>query len=439
MTSAITGLDSLRAGRYLHIALIGLLFVIFNILLMKVSRVKTTWWIANVLLLFSIPLTVFLMFWSEGLFMVLLLTFILIFIQWTELKKIHLLIISAVIAGIMLMTRYAAAGLIGGIFIYLLFFHKTNLKERLLNFLLFLAVLILTVMPWIIYTLVAGNGKSIRAFAFHPFSLSDLKDLTINLISWLFPESFGITDYFLPVLVIIILGVIILQVFRTGGLKKQFSVFLSSNKNFLFLMLLISVSYIVFLLISITFFDAHTRLNNRILAPLFLTGLLFFIPFLNWLFTVKRIKVTGFILILVIIPGMSAYSFQLWYGHHLKGSGYTSKSWNESETLEKIEAYSGYAFYSNGNDLIRLYYPDKSNAVKSLPIWRSPNTLEENKTFNTNLLEMRQHILDRNYVLIYFEKITWRDYFVGKEALLDLLKDFQIEQLKDGFIIRSVK
>jgi hypothetical protein len=54
-------------------------------------------------------------------------------------------------------------------------------------------------------------------------------------------------------------------------------------------------------------------------------------------------------------------------------------------------------------------------------------------------LEMRQHILDRNYVLIYFEKITWRDYFVGKEALLDLLKDFQIEQLKDGFIIRSVK
>jgi 4-amino-4-deoxy-L-arabinose transferase-like glycosyltransferase len=439
LASALTGLDSLRAGKCLHVALIGLLFILFNIILMKVSQVKATWWIANLLLLFSIPLTVFLILWSEGLFMALLLVFILFFVRWIESEKRSLLILSAFIAGILLITRYAAIGLLGGIFIYLLFFYRTNIKEKLLSFLIFMAVLILTVLPWIIYTEVAGNGESIRSFVFHLFSLRDLEDMINTFKSWLLPESFGFGSFILPILLIITVIFLIFIPVKYADIKKQLFFNLLLNKSFMIIMLSMSLSYLFFLLLAITFFDAQTMLDNRMLSPLYLTGLLLIIPLLNWLFSDRRILIAGFIFLFIVISGMSVHSYQVWHDHYLHGRGYTSKYWKDSETLKKLVDLKEYAFYSNGVDVIKLYFPEKAMTVKRLPTWRNPHTLKKNELYEFKKLEMKQLISDGSHILVYFEKITWRDYLIGKEELLDLFKGYRTDRLKDGFIIRSVK
>ncbi|NTV84157.1 MAG: hypothetical protein HGA23_07650, partial [Bacteroidales bacterium] len=170
-TSVLTGLDSLEAGKYLNAVVIGLFFVVFNIILKSTVQDKLIIWLSNLLLLFSLPLTVFIMFWSEGLFLLLLLAFLSFFIKWINLKYRYLLIVSAIFAGLMILTRYAGIGLIAGAIIFIVFFHKDKIRARISDLMVFTAFAGLILAPWLLYTRMAGDQEEIRSCVFHPVTL----------------------------------------------------------------------------------------------------------------------------------------------------------------------------------------------------------------------------------------------------------------------------
>jgi hypothetical protein len=433
--SLITGLDSLEAGKFLNAAAIGAFFLMFNIILKSAVQDKWIIWLANLLLLFSLSLIVFIMFWSEGLFLLLLLAFLYFFLEWIKLKYWHLLILSAIFAGLMILTRYAGIGLIAGAIIFILFFNHDKIRARLSDFIVFTAFAGLILAPWLIYTRLAGEGKEIRSFEFHPVTMQHISDMGQTFYLWSFPVKFGLPVYILAPVLFILLFLAIISAFRFIGLKAIFDHFRIFSGNYSAILLTMIVSYIIFLLISISFFDAHTQLNNRILSSLFPMVVLLICPLLKVLTRELRVIIPVIILLSFILISNSAYAYRNWSSHFNSGNGYTSRDWRFSETVERIEEYEVYQIYTNGFDVLKLYLPGQSQSIRILPSWINPNTKIENKNFEQDLLKMKKDIKTGQSVLIYFENIDWRYYYVKKEDLLEIAKDFKLIRYNDGFVI----
>jgi len=435
ISSGLTGLSSLQTGKYLNAIFIALFFVVFNVLLRGISINNFLSVLVNLLLLFSLPLTVFSMFWSEGLFMLLLLTFLVFFLRWIDLDKRHLLIISGIVAGLMILTKYSALGFIGGTLFYLLAFRKDGLKSKLINVLFFTVSMVVILLPWIIYTQIAGEKMMIRTFAFHPVALHHIKEMGRTFSLWILPEYIGLNDYIFPTILIGISLLMLVVIFRYSDYKNTLSNINYFDRNYIILLLTLILSYLLFLFISISFFDAQTPLDNRILSPLFPLILLFISPFLRWIFHDQRLRILCLIIITVLILSTSVNSYKAWHSHYLNGKGYTSNYWKNSETLQRIDEFDDYIVYSNGPDVYKLYYNGNKKSIFILPSRKNPNSLIKNEYYDLILSKMKKSIETGNSVLIYFEKVNWRKSHPPKEELQELLKDFDIIQFKDGFAI----
>jgi hypothetical protein len=433
-SSSVLCLDCLDSGKYLNAVLIAIFFFIFNLILRRNNLNIYLAFTVNLLLLISMSLQVFIMFWSEGLFLMLLLGFIFLFLRWSDLRTSYLLIVSGLMAGLMVLTKYAGIGFVAAALLYLLFFCKDSLKNKSVHIFSFIIPVLAIVLPWIFYTLIAGEGKGIRKFAFHPADSQHLNDLAGTFNQWLVPEPSAIGIYIYPVLLSALILLILIMAFKNINIKKAFSTLSENQVNYLKFIAILAFCYIFFLFLSISFFDAQTPMNNRILSPLFPLMVLIIAPVFKWIMQTRSLKVTGIIIIIVAIISQSGYFYKSWHKHFLYGTGYTSRAWKNSGTLKKLEDFRGCSVYTNGVDIFKLYEPEGITEIKGLPMRHNPNTLIENPSFNFNLTEMKMSVETGDYVLIYFEKIR-RSYLPGKGELLELFKGFTIIQYPDGFAV----
>jgi len=236
---------------------------------------------------------------------------------------------------------------------------------------------------------------------------------------------------------IILLFLAVFNAFRFIGLKTIFDRLRSSAGNYSVILLIMMLSYMIFLFISISFFDAHTLLKNRILSPLFPMVVLLICPFLQVLTRDRRVKIPVIILLSFILISSSAYAYRNWSRHFTSGNGYTSREWRLSETVERLEDFKDYQIYTNGLDVLRLYFPGHTGQIRALPSTVNANTKVENDKFHEYLAKMKASIDSGKGVLIYFDKIDWRNFYAKKEDLLALLKEHHFIWFEDGFAVRA--
>lgn len=340
------------------------------------------------------PLFIFLSF--LGLFLLAL---------YVERNKFLLLIASALVIGLAFLTRYIGLTLIitGTIGIYLS--SQKSQRNKIIDCLVFAGISVSLGLGWSLRNLILTGVTTDRTFLFHPIEYDQIRDLFDTFSFWLLPEGvslyLGISFLFTEIVGLLIFVSLILGL-KLKHRKAQFISFLANSHYLLTFLLLFIFIYESFLLVSVSFFDAYTALDNRILSPLYVCFLLIMGIMGKLLAEVKRKTFLYFIFCIVLI---CTYS-HLFYGkdwitrNSSDGLVYASKAWQKSATMMQIKSLPAeISIFSN--DYAVIYFITGRHATK-VPYKLNPFTQKINEKFSTELAALKTQVESKKAVVVYF-------------------------------------
>jgi hypothetical protein len=192
-----------------------------------------------------------------------------------------------------------------------------------------------------------------------------------------------------------------------------------------------SLTYIAFLVISISLFDAHTPLDARILLPAFLALTVAFFS-LAWSLSQalnQRCIWYSFILFALLSISINANdAISTAVDMHKNGRGYTSRYWRHSEIVAYLaDVPDVRKIYSNSPALIRFL--TEKEAVM-IPHKMFAVTRMVNQDYEEQLRQMFEECREGEALVAYFNGVTWRWYLPSIEEIevkgnLPVLRKFE--------------
>lgn len=193
------------------------------------------------------------------------------------------------------------------------------------------------------------------------------------------------------------------------------------------LLLLFTVGYVGFLLVSISFIDAATPLDDRLLSPVQVVGIVLFGSLLGWavrggLRMPARVLLAGIVGLVVLANTREAAG---WIQEaRAEGIGYQSREWRESSLVASMGRIpAGVPVASNGDDIVYFLtgrpmhrVPEKWGYTSRLP----------NPDYERDVTELCHKLRPEGIMLFVPSK---RPYLMGEEeavqrfALRPLSKD----------------
>lgn len=423
--------DPLASANFVSAIFFGLALFLSSILFIK-NLTPSLAYFGTLSLLVSIPLiTVTFMAWSEPpfVFFVALYLFALsMYLEKKDLKSILLLSLSVAFA---CLTRYIGVVLVLTGILSILIIHHDSLKTKLLSASIFLLISILPISIWI------GRNYVLSKTLFGPRSPS-LHSLSGNIryaldtiLQWFVP---GRIVYNRPILLLLgfIVAILIGVVFVWA--KTPITTLLKQTPPFVIFMLILIFGYTGFIIISSTTTN-YDRINDRLLSPIVIptTLLVFFIIEIlsNQLkehYPTKPVELllTTCIVLWLIYPARATVLEVV--SQFQEGSGYSSKAWKNSQTIQYIREnnLSTCTVYTNGADVTYLLL---NKSVKSIPSKSSgANTIADTSSLEYIFPK------ENKTCLIWFNQITWRTYLFTPDEILSVTNLEQSVQLDDGTI-----
>gem|GEM_PF-4844629 len=432
--SQITNLDPFESARYLQAFLLFSTFFVFNLILNRFNLKKVETVLINCFLLLSFALNVYFWIQSEGLFILLLLSLLYLFLKWSDTQKNNLLLISGVFSALLLLTRYAAGGFVLGIGIYLLFFQKKIFFNKLKNIFVFSIGLFPLLILWLVYAHDPTKGSVNREFIFHLIPFRKIMGFIKSLLSWGIPFK---NDLVITITALILVAFLLVFLLKLSNWKQFFKHVLNKYREYLLILFSLIICYTLFLFFSISFLDAHTPLDSRIVAPLYPLTLLLFIPYFKNLYDETSFKKHLKLFFGVILILMLTNSIKTWHLNYTIGEGFTSKIFKESNTLQAFTIYNGKKIYTNAIDLMLLYHPELADKLYTVPNWIDPGTNQKLNNVEEQITLLKNDIETNNAIVVYFTNVTWRYYLMDKEEILHRLSGLNVTTYDDGFIINK--
>ena len=186
------------------------------------------------------------------------------------------------------------------------------------------------------------------------------------------------------------------------------------------------LSYLIFIILSISFFDENIPVNTRIFFPFYFIIITLIVILLDSIIKTKQYQFLTISLFATVLVSNIFNTYQLRINHYKKGTEYSSKDWNNSETIKYIKSKDTLNIYTNAHDVMRFY--------KNVNNYKLPfiNT----KTYDSTLQKMTQDVKEGKAKILFFDNIN-RRYFISKPDLLNHFKDFNIHNFKDGVLIKN--
>jgi len=353
----LTGLKPLAFAPFLNALLFALIIYVAG-LITEQFEYKSKWYKAAILSCIVLSpglLEDYSMMWSETLFILFLLLFIMAMHRYLRFDSKKALIAAAIVTSVACITRYAGITIIitGGIIILLN--NKLSLQRRFFDGLIFGAIspLLLIINFWRNY-MVSGTLTGHREPSITPL-IANMHDAGVVFSNWL---PFAHDNYGTAIVVIlaIVVGLIVLctrqlvrdnRIFRYESIAAAFALF-----------------YILFMIITATI-SRFEGLNSRFMTPAF-------IPLLwsasYWLVPLEKQRKTfvkkfslaamGILLLVGFQYNQIAADAETWDGVKDAGiPGYTEDQWTKSETVQFIEKDAlpfkkNYTIYSDAYDAI---------------------------------------------------------------------------------------
>jgi hypothetical protein len=247
---------------------------------------------------------------------------------------------------------------------------------------------------------VSGSATN-RIFSYHLPEPSVFRLAAVSISEWILPASVS------PAIRLVVLATIV------GGVAALLFI-RQSRSSLLGLLSIYAIIYSSSLALSLTFFDASIRLDNRMLAPLY-------VYFLVGMFTVLgKSKASPALIAAAAIAVLAIYAFRtaaIVSTTRNAGRGFSSRSWQTSPMIQYLElAPPSGDVYSN--EALALYAvmgvnafpaPEKTDPVKGAP----------RIDYETQLADMRLRLSEPESVLVLFHPNQLRDGMPELEELTD--------------------
>lgn len=376
----ITGADPFTAGPVLNgLMFAGLLYLCGWIMQRFVSISRLYKCLVLVAIMLSPALLqIYTYLWSESLFILLSLVFMVLFRKYMVTRSITWLLLAAFIAAISTITRYAGVTIIGTGGFILLFDRNLDIKRKIIHILNYglvaCSLLVLNLMrnALLTKTMTGPREPSLTSFGENVYYFGTVMAEWLHIAT----EHYAAVSSALGWLVLLLLtGILIYQLLRGK---------MSAYEN---IALTFAVVYGLFIIISSTF-SRYERINPRLLSPMV-------IPLIwsltSWVLTAFRnirfhqqkqqIINWTFALAMLVFIGNEAYAD--WDRHHDQkdygNPGYTDDTWNKSKFVTFLENNKhiykpGIPIYSDANEAA---YFTSGIRCKNLPHRFFPNKIAE--------------------------------------------------------------
>ncbi len=346
------------------------------------------------------------------------------------------LIISAIFLGLASISRYIGAAFLPAALVIIFWSGKDyQINQKIKHSLIYALITCLPLFFFIVRNMVVSDSATNRSFAIHPVSQFVIK--TINAIFQFFIPTT------LPTIIrLIFLGVLITLLIPPILIYRKQSpiVFNWHSENFAIpiICLVFCFSYFFFLFISISFFDAATPIDLRIVSPCLL---IFAVGFFSLMCNVSQnLKIPvvqwGLNFALIILISIHIYN-TVCYSNYLKQQGlgntsYTSDPWIHSQSIASVKLLQAdMLLYSNGADAVNFL---TSKPAQQLPQKKSSTSLEENLDYSSELMEMCNKITEGKAYLVYLYQVNWRWWLPDQEELESTCRLPILKEFSDGVI-----
>jgi hypothetical protein len=255
---------------------------------------------------------------------------------------------------------------------------------------------------------------------FHPIGLREAQQALGTLSEWL------LLDRFQAWIVLSIMGAAVLAsgnllliVNRSLPSKKSIKAHTPGIPTFPRLLLVSVIVYVSFLATSVSFFDAHTSFDDRILSPLYLSALFIVLCMASTLLSAAKKNPSARALVTIVGVAFLASSLlrgTLWLvrSHSDGVGGYAGQAWQTSETLEQVRTIPHRVpIFSNGPDAIYIL---TSKLAYMIPKKVDPQTRRMNESSSSELTTMMDQLQKQDGVLVYFKTIGWRVLLAGRRG-----------------------
>jgi 4-amino-4-deoxy-L-arabinose transferase-like glycosyltransferase len=434
----LLGVDPLRGARILNILLYGANTVLMGLLGWRMTRSQAAGvWLAALFAFNAALLRVHVFALSEPLFLFLsLLAFILIDVYFNNQQKSIWLVLAGLSSGLAVLTRYSALALLPTFAVALWLFHK-SWRARLATTALFLAGAIPALAVWFLHNQFAAGNATNRTFQFHPITSENIQPGFYNISQFLMPvEAWrqvlarsGLLELLLAALG---LGLLFWLVRRSW--ETLFRPTLERPQPLTFTTALYMFGYLGAILFSMSFFDASTKLQPRILAPLYVASMLLLVALGTWVW--QKHNHPGQTLVMVMVVAtltLSAYGdIQSVAEFKTAGQGYASWKWHDSLVMASLrDLPAGIAIYTNTPPAVYLV---TGRASRVLPTPIDPVDNHARGDYNQNVDQMRADLLSGKAVLALFDTSNLEDA-PGMQDIAALISGLKILQKAQGDIL----
>jgi 4-amino-4-deoxy-L-arabinose transferase-like glycosyltransferase len=418
-------IDELSVFKLFHSALYGLnIFLIPYLCIPKSDNQNIVRLLFSLFLLASPQFfLVHQMAWSESPFLTLCFSGLAILHNSPNSTKT--IYISAGLLGLAMLTRYIGIYFIAMGALALLIIADGEIYQRLKKSIFYGA---LAISPSLIYglfnSLTLGSSTN-RSINFHPISVDKVNSLGTLIINWFAPQG----HHGIGLLLVIVAGFI----FLIAHIKRPNLVAKSSrldlHKSWYFLVL--AVGYIIFIFISISFFDAYTPIDERIFLPCYIAlwAAIFCLLGTNF----KPVLLITLVLVVAIGASNMLSASKLISNSIQNGIGYLARGNDSFPILDSAQKFSGSRkVYSNAHDFLFIH-----RGINAMPLPRvySPVSLKQNPEFQQALDEISNDIRSGNAIIVYMYGFIWREYYPEYDVLIAESQLQPVYFQKDGLII----
>ena len=259
-----------------NIALIGV------VVLIATKRWQLSFAAAMIALVSPVILDIHLLAMSEPLFTLCLLSSITLLTLHIVEPRTKTLFLAAIIASAAWLTRYIGVTIIITGLIILIVGRQTTWKRKIQEAIIYAAVGIAPMLVWMVRNAILTGNFANRTFGLHTLTRFNRKKALATLTSWFEIPKARFPEGFFNILLIVVLVILILMfVYAVWIIIAKYHKRITYRVNtryalyFFFAFGLYIAVYLSFLLLSITFFDASTRLLDRILYPIYLSLIIY--------------------------------------------------------------------------------------------------------------------------------------------------------------------
>lgn len=415
------GLDPMDGARWLNTLTFGVNICLVGVLIRHTTaNVPWLWAIGSTLMLVLAPmLMIHATALSEPLFLTAVLAGFWMLARYAEQPTRGKLLISAILMGLALLARYAgAAGVLAGALAILVMGPKPG---RLRDTQLFGVVACAPMLAWVMRNWLVASSATGRDLAFHPVGLSHAWQALYTVSGWLLiPQS--APDVLRFVAVSAVAGLVLAAVVRASRESAPIPVLVR-------ILALFVAIYGAFLATSISFLDANTPLDDRILLPVLAVSIVLASYVIDTLWPVARpmpILASALAAVMALfIGGHGLKAAEVGATGYRDGSGFSSAAWRQSQALSHVARLQpDVPVFSNAPEIVYLH---TGRPARGIPRTLFLMNQEPNRDFASQLAAVGQEVREQCGVVVYLRNLAQRsmpsEAEVSQGLSLDVLSD----------------